>query len=239
MNRTSGIDLWLTALNGILWAVTILIGFIMVALPFLTVDRNFHVTPIVSFANLRASWDPVMLEAIRNSVELSVIASLFAILCGAVVTRILAKWPLVIGIGIVLVYAVNPVIRALSFSELFTIYTPIQQWTESLFGERWAQMIVLPAIILGTHYLPIYLMRFLFVIRKRTVSHELTGLLDFLFVSLPSFLRGFPISFALFFLLTFFDYWVIQVIGALVEEVANEGACVRSSRLAVAARCLK
>lgn len=154
-----------------------------------------------------------MIEAIRNSIVLSVIASLFAILCGIVLTRALARFPMIVGCGIVLVYSVNPVIRALAFSELFTIDTSLQTWAIRIFGEWNAQMILLPALILGAHYLPIYLLRFLFVIRKSTVAHELKGLLDLCFVSLPAFLRGFPISFALFFLLSFFDYWVIQTIG--------------------------
>lgn len=38
-------------------------------------------------------------------------------------------------------------------------------------------------------------------------------LLETLFDDIPVWVRGLPISFALFFLLTFFDYWVIQVIS--------------------------
>lgn len=203
----------LHVISAVLSFLAVLIGLCMFVLPFLTVDRNFHITPVLSIQNFINAWDPLMVEAIQNSVVLSVLASLFAIGCGAILTRLLARWPLVVGVGIVLVYSINPVIRALSFAELFTIDTPLQQWAIALIGEWGAQMILLPALILGAHYLPIYLMRFLFVIRKPVVAHELSGWLDAFFVSIPAFLRGFPISFAIFFLLTFFDYWVIQTIG--------------------------
>lgn len=195
------------------WMLAFLIGLCMALVPFLRIDRNFHWTPGFSLANARAAWDPVMMEAIANSVALSVIASVFAIVCGAVLIRMIARFPRTVIAGIVLVYTVNPVIRAIAYRDLFFIFTPFEKWMSVVFGEWRSQMIILPALILGMHYLPIYLMRFLFVIRKRNVAHELHGVLDTVFVSLPAFFRGFPISFAIFFLLTFFDYWVIQVIG--------------------------
>lgn len=215
MPRTSasGLDFSLQIVAVLLWVLTAMIGCVMLILPFLTVDRNFVVTPELSLGNFIASWDPVMVTAIINSVALSVIASVVAIVCGGMLTRIMSRFPVWVGIGLVLVYCVNPITRALSFNTLFTINTPIGQWMNVVFGEWFAQQILLPAIILGAHYLPIYLMRFLFVIRKPTASHTLKGILDTVFVSVPSFVRGFPISFAIFFLLTFFDYWVIQVIS--------------------------
>lgn len=211
--RSPGTGHAIHGLSAVLWVLTVLISLCMFVLPFLSIDRNFRITPELRFANIAAAWDPLMIEAIGNSFMLSVIASIFAIGCGSAVTALLARRPVLTGTLIVLAYCINPVIRALSFGALFSIHTPIQKLMSALAGEWFAQMILLPAIILGAHYLPIYLMRFLFVIRKPTAAHELTGILDLIFVSLPAFLRGFPISFAIFFLLTFFDYWVIQVIG--------------------------
>ncbi|MBM3231456.1 hypothetical protein FJZ28_03965 [Candidatus Peregrinibacteria bacterium] len=215
-NRQSTIsefDAAFHTLGAILAILSILILLVMMLIPFLTIDRDFHVTPVFSLANFYDAWDPVMVEAISNSILLSVIASVFAIACGSLITRMLKRYTTPVAITIILVYVVNPVTRAFSYSDLFTIRTSLQQGISLLIGEWPAQMIVLPAIILGAHYLPIYLLRFLFVIHKRTAAHHLTGLLNILFVSIPAFLRGFPISFALFFLLTFFDYWVIQVIS--------------------------
>lgn len=195
------------------WTLSLLIALCVVFVPFLQIDRNFHFTPGLSLESALSSWDPVMIESVGNSVALSIIASLFAILCGAVLTRMLTRYPRSTVIMLALVYTVNPVTRAIGYRDLFTILTPFQNWMTALFGEWSAQMIILPALILGMHYLPIYLMRFLFVIRKKNVAHTLHGFMDAVFVSIPSFLRGFPISFAIFFLLTFFDYWVIQVIS--------------------------
>ncbi len=209
----SGSDITMHSLNVLLLMLATLVALTMTLLPLLTIDRNFDVTPELSLQNLAASWDPVMLEAIRNSVALSVIASLFAILCGSLLTTMLEKWTILVSLTVVFSYSVNPVVRALSYADLFVLRTPAQTMLNSMLGEWAGQMIVLPALILGIHYLPIYLLRFLFVIRKQHVTHSLSGILNIAFVTIPSFLRGLPIAFALFFLLTFFDYWVIQVIS--------------------------
>ncbi len=209
----SGTDLAMHSLNALLLFLAVLIALTMTIIPFLTIDRNFHISPELSLRNLFASSDPVMLEAVRNSVTLSCIASLFAIAYGSILTTLLERWTKIIAVGIVIVYSINPVVRALSYSDLFVLKTPVQNLFNALFGQWAGQMIILPALILGIHYLPIYLLRFLFVIRKQHVTHRLSGILDLAFVTIPSFLRGLPIAFALFFLLTFFDYWVIQVIS--------------------------
>lgn len=210
--RPFSIDTALHGVNVVGTALSILIALCMFLVPFLLIDRNFHITPGLSLANAMQAFDPLMIDAIRNSVLLSILASLFAISCGALITRCITRFPLIL-VGLVLVYAVNPVTRAVSYAELFTITLPIQQMATTLFGEWPAQMILLPSLILGTQYMPVYLMRFLFVIRKERVTDDLRGLLHFTFASVPSFLRGMPISFSIFFLLTFFDYWVIQTIG--------------------------
>ncbi len=204
------------SINAMMMSLTVLsccIALTTLLVPFLSIDRQFNILWEISLHNVRASFDPVMIDAIRNSILLSSLASFTAILSGTSVVRLLKRWPFLIGGLLLFVYTVNPITRALSFGDLFHYYTPFAKWMEWLCGEWTAQMILIPSLVLGAHYLPMYLLRFLFVIRKPTISHTLTGLFDFCFVTLPAFLRGFPISFSLFFLLTFFDYWVIQVMS--------------------------
>ncbi len=203
----------MTAFVCVLTLLSCCIAITTLLVPFLSIDRQFNITWEVSLSNVYTSFDPVMMDAIWNSILLSSLASLTAILGGTSIVRLMKRWPLAIGACLLLIYTVNPITRAWSFGELFRYYTSLGVWMEWLLGEWTAQMIVIPSLILGAHYLPMYLLRFLFVIRKPTVSHTLTGLFDILFVTLPSFLRGLPISFSLFFLLTFFDYWVIQVMS--------------------------
>jgi len=193
--------------------LSVLLLAVMVAVPFLQIDRNFNISPSLSLSGVVASWDASLFSALWNSVELSVIASIFAIACGGLLDGFIRKRPMWLFGLMIAVYAINPVARALSYFDLFQIYTPIYEWTASLMGQRFSSNILLPALILGMHYLPVYMMRNLFVLKKRNISHDIPPLLETLFDNIPVWARGFPISFALFFLLTFFDYWVIQVIS--------------------------
>ncbi len=201
------------ALNVGFWILSILLGLVMVIVPFLQIDRSFNINPSFSLASVVATWDSSLLSALTNSVALSVIASLFAIACGGFLNRFIERRPLWLWGLMVAVYAVNPVARALSYFDLFQLYTPINTWAGVIFGQKFATSILLPSLILAMHYLPIYLMRNLFILKKENRAHNLPPLLETLFDDIPVWVRGFPISFALFFLLTFFDYWVIQVIS--------------------------
>ena len=157
-------------------------------------------------------WDSALLSALLNSIALCILASFFAIGCGTILSGkgVLPRWVLCFLIG---VYAINPVVRALSYFDLFHILTPMYVWSARLFGDRTSSTIILPAFVLGIHYLPIYLMRYLFILKKRNTLHDIPRFLELLFDDIPLWIRGFPISFALFFLLTFFDYWVIQLMS--------------------------
>jgi ABC-type Fe3+ transport system permease subunit len=210
MRKTSAI---FDGVNIIFWALSILLLLVMVVVPFLQIDRNFNISPSFSLSGVIATWDTSLLSALWNSVVLSVIASLFAIACGGLLGRFIEKRPLWLFALMIAVYSINPVARALSYFDLFQLYTPFYDWTILLLGRRFATTIILPALILGMHYLPIYLMRNLFVLKKSNTAHNLPPFLETLFDDIPLWVRGFPISFALFFLLTFFDYWVIQVIS--------------------------
>ena len=201
------------ALNGSFWLLSIALFALILVVPFLQIDRNFNITPSLSLTGVTSTWDSALLSALWNSVVLSVIASLFAIFCGSAVQRIIDRKPRWMLMLIIAVYAVNPVARALSYFDLFQIYTPVYDWSVAFLGRRFATTILLPAVILGIHYFPIYLMRNLFVLKKHNIPHGLPPLYETLFDDIPLWVRGFPISFALFFLLTFFDYWVIQVIS--------------------------
>lgn len=201
------------ALNASFWVLSVLLLGVMFVVPFLQIDRNFNVTPSLSLTKVIATWDASLLAALWNSVELSVIASVFAVVCGGLLGRFIERRPVWLFSLMIAVYAINPVARALSYFDLLQLYTPIADWTTALLGRRFAMSIFLPALILGMHYLPIYLMRNLFVLKKRNTAHDLPPFLEALFDDVPVWIRGFPISFALFFLLTFFDYWVIQVVS--------------------------
>ncbi|MBM3227969.1 hypothetical protein FJZ27_03880 [Candidatus Peribacteria bacterium] len=203
----------LHALNVLFWALSILLLALILVVPVLRIDRNFTVNFALSPGAITGMWDGAMFSALGNSVALSVVASLFAIVCGGLLSDILRKTPHWLFIIVVGVYAVNPVVRALSYFDLFHIYTPVFAWSAALFGDRPSSTIVLPALVLGIHYFPVYLMRHLFVVKQRNMLHDLPPLLESLFDDVPLWVRGFPISFALFFLLTFFDYWVIQMIS--------------------------
>ncbi len=203
----------LDSLNVIFWILSILLLAVMIVVPFLQIDRSFNITPSLSLSGVVSTWDMSLVSALMNSVVLSVIASLFAIVCGGLLGRFIDKRPLWLFALMIAVYSVNPVARALSYFDLFQVYTPFYDWTVALLGRRFATTIFLPALILGMHYLPIYLMRNLFVLKKRNTAHDLPPLMETIFDNIPLWVRGFPISFALFFLLTFFDYWVIQVIS--------------------------
>lgn len=210
MRKTSAA---LDGLSIVFWIVSLLLLLVMVVVPFLQIDRNFGVHPSFSLTGVIASWDTSLVSALWNSVVLSVIASLFAIACGGLLGRFIEKKPLWLFALMIAVYSVNPVARALSYFDLFQIYTNFYDWAIWMMGRRFATTIVLPALILGMHYLPIYLMRNLFVLKKTNTAHNLPPFLEALFDDIPLWVRGFPISFALFFLLTFFDYWVINVIS--------------------------
>jgi ABC-type Fe3+ transport system permease subunit len=197
----------------VFWILSILLLLVMVVVPFLQIDRSFNITPSLSLTEVVKTWDASLLSALTNSVLLSVIASLFAIACGGLLGRFIEKKPLWLFGLMIAVYSVNPVARALSYFDLFQLYTPFYDWTIALLGRRTATTVILPALILGMHYLPIYLMRNLFVLKKTNTAHDLPPFLETLFDDIPLWVRGFPISFALFFLLTFFDYWVINVIS--------------------------
>jgi ABC-type spermidine/putrescine transport system permease subunit II len=200
-------------LNAGFWTLSILLGLVMLIVPFLQIDRNFNINPSLSLAGVVATWDASLLSALWNSVSLSVIASLFAIACGGLLNRFIERRPLWLWGLMIAVYSVNPVARALSYFDLFQLYTPIDDIAAMLVGQKFATSILLPSLILAMHYLPIYLMRNLFILKKENRAHDLPPLLETLFDDIPVWVRGFPISFALFFLLTFFDYWVIQVIS--------------------------
>jgi ABC-type Fe3+ transport system permease subunit len=195
------------------WVLSILLLAVMIAVPFLQIDKSFNVSPSFSLAKVIATWDSSLLSALINSVVLSVVASLFAIACGGLLGRFIERKPIWLFGLMIAVYSINPVARALSYFDLFQLYTPFYDWSIALLGRRSATTIILPALILGMHYLPIYLMRNLFVLKKTNTAHDLPPFLETLFDDIPLWVRGFPISFALFFLLTFFDYWVIRVIS--------------------------
>lgn len=203
----------LQALNVSFWILSILLLLVILVVPFLQIDRNFNVSPSLSLAGVTGTWDSALLSALWNSVILSVFASVFAVLCGGLLGEIIEKKPHWLFLLMIAVYAVNPVARALSYFDLFQLYTPIYDWSNSLFGRKFSTTILLPSIILGIHYLPVYLMRTLFVLKKKVTAHDLPPFLETVFDAIPVWARGFPISFALFFLLTFFDYWVINVIS--------------------------
>ncbi len=195
------------------WVLSILLLAVILIVPFLQIDRNFNVSPSLSLSGVVGTWDSALLSALWNSVILSVFASLFAILCGGFLREVIEKRPHWLFLLMIVVYAVNPVARALSYFDLFQVYTPIVDWSNAVLGRKFSTTIVLPSLILGIHYLPIYLMRNLFVLKKRVTAHNLPPVLETLFDDIPVWARGFPISFALFFLLSFFDYWVINVIS--------------------------
>ena len=201
------------ALNLIFWMLTVLLLLCIVVVPFLAIDENFNIAPTLSLATALATWDASLLSALWNSVVLSVIASLFAILCGSIVSNWTTRKPVWLLCLFLAVYSINPVARALSYFDLFQIYTPLYDWSALVFGTRFSTTILLPALILGIHYFPIYLMRSVFVLPHGERARDLPPLLRTMFEDIPVWVRGFPISFALFFLLTFFDYWVIQVIS--------------------------
>lgn len=203
----------LDGLSVVFWVISILLLLVMIAVPFLQIDKSFNVSPSFSLANVIATWDSSLVSALVNSIILSVIASLFAIACGGFLGRFIEQKPIWLFGLMIAVYSVNPVARALSYFDLFQLYTPFYDWSVLLMGRRFATTIILPALILGMHYLPIYLMRNLFVLKKTNTAHDLPPFLEALFDDIPLWVRGFPISFALFFLLTFFDYWVIRVIS--------------------------
>jgi len=203
----------LQALNVSFWILSILLLLVILVVPFLQIDRNFNVSPSLSLAGVTGTWDSALLSALWNSVILSVFASVFAVLCGGLLGEIIEKKPHWLFLLMIAVYAVNPVARALSYFDLFQLYTPIYDWSNTLFGRKFSTTILLPSIILGIHYLPVYLMRTLFVLKKKVTAHDLPPFLETVFDAIPVWARGFPISFALFFLLTFFDYWVINVIS--------------------------
>lgn len=202
-----------TVLNIGFWTLSILLLLVMVAVPFLQIDRSFNISPSFSLSGVVATWDAALLSALWNSVLLSVIASLFAVACGGLLNRFIERRALWLFGLMIAVYAINPVARALSYFDLFQVYTPINEWAAALFGRRFASSILLPSLILGMHYLPIYLMRNLFIVKKENRMHDIPPVMETVFDDIPVWIRGFPISFALFFLLTFFDYWVIQVIS--------------------------
>ncbi len=203
----------LHTLNVLFWALSILLLGLILVVPLLSIDRNFTVTFALSTDGIIGMWDSALFSALKNSVPLSVVASLFAIICGGLLSEILRKTPHWLFGIIIGVYAVNPVVRALSYFDLFHIYTPVSVWASLLFSDRLSSTIVLPALVLGIHYFPVYLMRHLFIVKQSNMLHDLPPLLESLFDDIPLWIRGFPISFALFFLLTFFDYWVIQMIS--------------------------
>lgn len=195
------------------WILSILLLAVILVVPFLQIDRNFNVSPSLSLSGVVGTWDTALLSALWNSVVLSIFASLFAILCGGLLREVIEKRPLWLFLVMIVVYAVNPVARALSYFDLFQLYTPIAEWSNALLGRKFSTTIILPSLILGIHYLPVYLMRNLFVLKKRVTAHDLPPVLETIFDDIPVWARGFPISFALFFLLSFFDYWVINVIS--------------------------
>ncbi len=201
------------ALNVLFCVLSVLLLGLILVVPLLSIDRNFTVTLALSTSGITGMWDAALLSALRNSVMLSVAASLFAIICGGLLSEILRKTPHWLFIIVVGVYAVNPVVRALSYFDLFHIYTPVSVWSAALFGDRPSSTIVLPALVLGIHYFPVYLMRHLFIVKQTNMLHNLPQVLESVFDDIPLWIRGFPISFSLFFLLTFFDYWVIQMIS--------------------------
>ncbi len=206
--------LFIHGTNLIFWAITIALLLCIIALPFLEFDRQYNLTGNISFKALSLLFDSSLRAALFNSVLLSIISSLFAVLCGSIVTSALKKRSILLLGGLLAVYSINPVARALSYFTLFQVYTPIYSIAEFIFGSRFSLTILLPALILGMHYLPIYLMRSLFVLKqKEAAGAAYNPWHRMLFISLPPWVKGFPISFALFFLLTFFDYWVIQVIS--------------------------
>lgn len=192
-------------LNALFWGVAVALVACSLVVPFLTIDRQYNITFAFSFDSIMGIWDGAVVSALWNSVLLSCIASVFAIACGSAVTTLIKKFPYVLLVVMLAVYSVNPVARALSYFDLFLPYLP---------HTPFASNILLPALILGIHYLPIYLMRSLFVVGQGGHADvQYKGILKLVFVDIPPWVRGFPISFALFFLLTFFDYWVIQVIS--------------------------
>lgn len=210
MRKTS---IALDGLSIVFWITSILLLLVMLAVPFLQIDKSFNVSPSFSLAKVIATWDSSLVSALVNSIVLSVVASLFAIACGGFLGRFIENKPMWLFGLMIAVYSVNPVARALSYFDLFQLYTPLYDWSVMLMGRRFATTIILPALILGMHYLPIYLMRNLFVLKKTNTAHDLPPFLESLFDDIPLWVRGFPISFALFFLLSFFDYWVIRVIS--------------------------
>lgn len=211
MRKTTSSTLHL--LNAGFSVLSVLLLAVMIIVPFLQIDRNFNISPSFSLAKVVSTWDIALLSALWNSAQLSVIASLFAIACGGLLDRFINKKQIWLFALMIAVYAINPVARALSYFDLFNIYTPFYKLSAAIVGDKFSSNIFLPALILGMHYLPIYMMRNLFVLKKRNIAHDIPPLMETLFDNIPVWARGFPISFALFFLLTFFDYWVIQVIS--------------------------
>lgn len=207
------ITLSLQALTLSFWILSILLLAVIMVVPFLQIDRNFNVSPSFSLAGVVGTWDGALLSALWNSVILSVLASVFAVVCGGFLGEVIEKKPQWLFLLMIVVYAVNPVARALSYFDLFQLYTPLYDWSNAVFGRKFSTTILLPSLILGIHYLPVYLMRNLFILKKRDTAHDLPPVLETVFDDIPVWARGFPISFALFFLLTFFDYWVINVIS--------------------------
>lgn len=205
---------FIQGINIVFWGITVVLLLCILILPFLEFDRQYNITGNISFRAISLLTDSSLRAALMNSVLLSLISSLFAVLCGSVVTSALKKRSVLLLGGLLAVYSINPVARALSYFTLFQVYTPIYRISEQIFGARFSMTILLPALILSMHYLPIYLMRSLFILKqKEAEGTQYNAWHRMLFLSIPPWVKGFPISFALFFLLTFFDYWVIQVIS--------------------------
>jgi ABC-type spermidine/putrescine transport system permease subunit I len=158
---------------------------------------------LVGILASRETW-----EACGRSLALGLISALVGVFFAETLAGFSRGKPYLTAI-IILPYCVNPVFRVLA---QFKLILYIESWLwlpTSVYVASYA----LPAMAIALNYLPVFLCLNMFREWRGSPMAALSPFEQWIFVWLPVWLKRLPIEFALFFLLAFFDVWVVQLIG--------------------------